>query len=77
MRSRLTPWFDGWIPPIRVGVYMRRYSRGKNLEMTLFCFWDGQHWFMGAITPAEAVFKTQHGPAMQQSLPWRGLAEEP
>jgi len=32
---------------------------------------------MGGITPAEAMFKTQHGPAMQQSLPWRGLAEEP
>lgn len=62
---------------MRTGVYMRRYSRGKNLEVTLFCFWINGQWFMGGITPADAMYKTQHGPAMQQSLSWCGLAQEP
>jgi hypothetical protein len=54
---------------------MRRYFRGGDLEVPMFCFWDGRHWFMGAESPEEAMEKVEHGPAMQQSLPWCGMID--
>jgi len=75
MKDKTTPWFDGNVKPVRVGVYMRRYHRGGGMEVTLFSFWDGIHWIMGAITPKDAMYKVQHGPAMQQFLCWCGKTE--
>lgn len=68
-----TPWFDGAVKPVHVGVYERRIPHTSN---TAYWRWDGKQWSFGGHDVPSLTFKT-HRPAFNQSLPWRGIVKEP
>ncbi|MFZ6727389.1 hypothetical protein ACO0K2_18000 [Undibacterium sp. MH2W] len=68
---KLTPWIDGDIKPVRVGVYERNYGSAGFA----YCKWDGKYFFAGKRSIKEADLATSD--AFFQNLPWRGLAEKP
>ena len=72
MDTEYTCWFPASIPPVRNGVYQRKYPLGKT-ELVRFSYWDGEHWYLGAETPSEAALKVTFGPTLQQNLAWRGV----
>lgn len=67
---KLTDWIDGDTKPVRVGVYERDFYFGIT-----YCYWDGKKWCKGHANIDDAVLKKSK--STFQSLPWRGLAEEP
>lgn len=71
MTEKLTPWFPGDVKPVRMGAYMRKYEDG----MTVYCKWNGLCWLCAASTARNAANETV--PSGWQSLPWRGLAQDP
>ncbi len=75
MQTR-TEWFDG-VDPVRVGVYERKFRTWSgNAPLLRFCYWDGEHWYLGAETPSEAALRVNLGPTLAQNLPWRGVVRE-
>lgn len=70
-KKELTPWFDGDVKPVRVGVYQRKVDSGFY-----YCHWDGSIWCFGG-GPEPHYAWTYDSPAFNQSLPWRGLASRP
>ena len=72
MKQKMTPWFDGDVRPVHVGMYLRKY-----LDAVLFCRWNGRQWFLGYdgknFDWAQKTKYTSH----YQCLPWRGLSKEP
>lgn len=71
-RPRLSPWIDGSMRPVRVGVYQRWYVETTGQKN--YSLWDGRAWLLGADTPAEANDPATYD-SMVQSAPWRGRAE--
>ena len=71
MKSKLTPWIDGSIKPVRAGVYQRDYSWG----IPYYCKFDGSVWYCLHYTVKGASEELSISDA--QNLPWRGLAEQP
>ena len=71
-----TNWFPGSAPPVRAGVYERKYPIGKA-ELVRYSYWDGKRWYVAGHTPeiAEAGY-WQDDVAPRQRLSWRGLKEE-
>ena len=65
-KPKLTPWFPGYVLPVRVGEYERDY--GVSAIHPFKCLWDGVEWRSPAFLDK---------PSRYQSLPWRGLAEPP
>ena len=68
----LTDWFPAAIKPVRRGVYQRQYTYGKATQ-SQYCYWDGEHWFMGRHSADGALKVIYLGLAPNQSLPWRGV----
>lgn len=68
---KVTQWFDGDVKPVRAGVYEASFFGG----LVYFFNWDGDHWGMGADTPAIAASRPP-GFSNQPDM-WRGLAEKP
>ena len=68
---KLTPWIDGNIKPVRVGVYQRNYSCGAPY----YSKFDGSFWHCMCST-IETASEALHI-SVCQDLPWRGLAEQP
>lgn len=65
-----TPWFDGSVKPVRVGVYERTFGSGE----THFSKWDGKRWNQfGNLLYASR----QMNASGWQNLPWRGLTKPP
>ena len=75
MTAKKTPWFDGSVKPVRVGVYQRRYSNG----LILYSLWDGARWMLNAETANEAAGTGARwkDASPHQFIPWRGLASDP
>lgn len=72
MSQKLTPWYPGYIKPVRRGVYLMRFSVHMG---PAFQRWTGKYWSLLAWTPEEAA--TARGRSDFQQLYWRGLAEKP
>jgi hypothetical protein len=68
----ITDWFPGSVKPVRKGVYQREYTYGKTPNVQ-YCYWDGEHWFMGKHSADGALGVIDLGLAPNQSLPWRGV----
>lgn len=65
-----TDWFPGDVKPVHVGMYERQYPDGFD-KSDARDFWNGKKWCYGYHgLPTLAV-------AVNQSRPWRGLAEKP
>lgn len=67
MKQKLTPWFDGTVKPVRVGVYQRKYHNG-----IFYCYWDGKYFSSGTYSISGLVHKVR-GMSPWQDLPWRGV----
>ena len=75
-KAKKTPWFDGDVKPMRVGVYERDDSAtwlGDGSEA--FSFWDGHYWMALSLDIDSA--NSRNYPSQFQLLPWRGLARRP
>jgi hypothetical protein len=73
--SKLTPWFDGRVKPIRRGVYMQHCAgSSKTIGYQL---WDGIKWRTWSETPQGAARSTSRARVSCQNDPWRGLKEKP
>jgi hypothetical protein len=69
-----TPWFDGHVKPVRVGLYQRKLSFvGREW---VWSWWSGTHWGLFSLSPSVAVKAGKHRSG-HQHLPWRGLCEKP
>lgn len=68
---KLTPWIDGSVKPKRRGVYERRITKTS----IGFSKWDGSNWMWANEYMEEAADESVRSPG--QSLPWRGLAQDP
>ena len=66
---KLTPWFGPMTKPVRVGVYQRRH---KALQFSVFSYWDGEQWFLGAKTPDLAENEVMLS-VNQNHFLWRGV----
>jgi hypothetical protein len=75
----VTQWFHGENPE-HIGVYERDISETPLTfafaSPTLFSYWNGKRWGLGDKTPEIAMLHMCE-PSGYQTLPWRGLAEEP
>ncbi|MBR8228051.1 hypothetical protein KDX05_06965 [Burkholderia vietnamiensis] len=60
----LTEWFPGYVKPIHVGEYERRYGENPFTDK-----WDGEKWVYGSV----AFFDEE---CLCQTHPWRGLKEK-
>ena len=71
-----THWFPASSPPVRAGVYERKYPLGK-MDLVRFSYWDGKRWYVAGHTTdiAETEYKNQEI-APRQKLPWRGLLKD-
>lgn len=75
-KLRLTPWFDGTIKPLRNGIYQRHYDINSGEPKVLYCKFKNGVWWVNSKTPEEALKALMESP-FQDSIPWRGLAENP
>lgn len=76
MNFKVTPWFDGNVRPVYPGVYQRNYGYGGLKDPDIgYCLYDGKLWMVWGNT-AERASKYSRNCYMQ-SLPWRGLANDP
>lgn len=64
-----TPWFDGSVKPVHVGVYQR-----SDDGCVWFSHWNGSFWGCMADTRRRALFEALQ-PSYKQNLPWRGLTQ--
>jgi hypothetical protein len=67
---KLTPWFTGDQRPVRVGVYLRKYSDSEKYEG--YSYFDGAKWSTFGITPQVALCE-RYITSVYQNLPWRGV----
>lgn len=74
-QPKFTPWFDGRVQPVHVGVYPRDFSMRSDGTDVAPCRWDGQQWMVWGDTVQEAA--SSRMPSQYQGLPWRGLTERP
>lgn len=68
-RPRLSPWIDGNVRPVRVGVYQRR-----AFDTARYARWDGKRWFLASDDRDEAANSLRVS-SIQSALEWRGRAE--
>jgi hypothetical protein len=77
-----TPWFEGEIKPIRVGVYRRRrvpFAHIPSQQKTAvhrFALFDGTNWRTEARTIEDAYKADPADISAYQDLPWQGLTED-
>lgn len=66
----LSPWHDGDVKPVHVGVY-ERYSFGN----CYYNFFDGKVWYWGSMIKENALlnYTNSHDAHYYQNLPWRGV----
>ena len=66
-----TPWFDGKVKPVHVGVYKRRSRDG----VVIYSRWNGDNWCCGGKDFGIAA-KNPYKSGFQR-WPWCGLDEDP
>lgn len=67
---QLTPWFPGYIKPVRKGVYMQMDSSGKRVG---YQYWDGTHWCIWFLSTHDAASATTRVADVYQNDNWRGI----
>jgi hypothetical protein len=69
---KVTPWFDGSVKPVRVGVYQRCAPLGFGVT---FSMWTGKRWNFSAPSVEEAAIEEAR--SFVKDAHWRGLAQQP
>lgn len=69
----MTPWFDKYTRPARVGVYQTRF----NVSDRYLCFnyWNGERWSMCSFSKKGALL-LRSIPTCIQHIEWRGFTKE-
>jgi hypothetical protein len=76
MNLTLTQWFAPNVMPVHKGVYQRGVSAFS--PHTMYAYWDGVDWHVGAETYNGAVRHYKNGKKSILTNPsWRGIAQEP
>lgn len=77
-KSRATGWIGGNVKPALKGVYQRDYRKARSDRDVgiAYCHWDGKRWGVYGPTPQSAQ-QFNNLSSAYQTLPWRGLAEDP
>lgn len=73
-QPELTPWFDGTVKPVRVGLYQRLMFPGFR---HVYAWWDGKRWSAASIFKTEALVLKGSYARNQIHAQWRGLAQDP
>lgn len=60
--NEVTPWFDGELKPVRVGLYERCTDSG----FVLYSWWNGEDWYAGPALKR----------SLWQNIRWRGLTQQ-
>lgn len=73
-----TPWFDGNVKPVHIGVYQRQLV---GIDGPNFAYWDGQRWspFVGPSDTPDEAFRQRHSLSGYQCMPsskCRGLMQK-
>lgn len=73
-----TRWIDGAVKPTMLGVYQRDYrnAHSDRSEGITFSHWNGEYWGLYGVSEDDAAHWGSHS-SLYQSLPWRGLAQDP
>lgn len=71
LTPKLSDWIDGSVKPTIAGIYQRSYGS----RTVYYCAWTGTRWLCAGVSLMHAArIRSVSG---DQSLPWRGLAEDP
>lgn len=68
----VTPWFDGKVKPMRVGVYERRIAENYPED---FAYWNGERW-TGMGETLESAYADRKGYTYFQEDQWRGIVKQ-
>lgn len=71
-KLKLSPWHDGSVKPVHVGVYQRKWIDGD----VTFSNWTGTHWswsFLASDDNSLIMAALETPPTYMQSLKWRGV----
>jgi hypothetical protein len=74
-KLKLSPWHDGSVKPVHVGVYEVKWGWDLNLYKggIWFNFWDGKKFHVGNGTPELSVKTKQVLPEKITCIRWRGV----
>jgi hypothetical protein len=68
-RPALSPWIDGSVKPVRIGVYQRRLMSG-----VVYARWDGERWRQ--FSESRRLAERTTGISGEQAYwSWRGRAQ--
>lgn len=73
-KPKLTKWFGGSVKPVRDGVYQRHYDLDTREPKILYCKFENGVWWINRKTLEGALNVSMESP-FQDSIPWRGLAQ--
>lgn len=73
-QHNLTPWFPGYVKPVRPGVYEAYWSSEREPEPGWFAYFDGIDWSnsVSSIQEADACKEWKEGAVQDKT--WRGLS---
>jgi hypothetical protein len=72
----LTQWFAPNVMPVHVGVYQRGATAAFSYVPSMYSYWDGMDWYVGAsaFSGAKRYYK-QGKLSILTNLSWRGVAQ--
>ena len=70
MSAKLTPWFDGKVKPVHIGVYMQMCG---FKQLVGYQYWNGSYWGLWGST-IDSASDGRPARACNQDDKWRGLA---
>jgi hypothetical protein len=77
--DELTPWFNGKIKPVHIGVYESGLEvNGEFIadHKPLYWYWNGSY-FSCCEESVDSAMRERFGHSMFNGDPWRGLANKP
>ena len=68
-KYKLSPWHDGSVPPVHVGVYE---TKAHGDGVTIYQYWNGKFWGYRAWVKDNAVIGRELR-SLSQNPKWRGI----
>lgn len=76
-KLKLSPWHDGNVKPVHIGVYERNWYKLDRFYNSgpYYAFWDGGKWMESRISISDALSLESigHPSHNQEKLKWRGI----
>ena len=73
-KYKLSPWHDGSVKPVHVGVYESDDKLGDGFYNHWYRLWDGKNWHSGANLKRAAA--SNRAISIYQDWPWRGILKD-